>query len=92
MKSKAAQKSVVNYDEYIREKMGLDEEFAHRTCIKEIGKAIWFVNTGGNVIWMSVNVAGTGNMKPRIAARFADCIKEAAELADNFKYNGYVIR
>ena len=52
---------------------------------------IWFVNTGDNVIWLSLNVAGTGRMKPKEATRFAECIKVAAELADDFKYNGYVL-
>ena len=81
----------VKYDEYIKEVRRTEEELERRTCIKEIAKTIWFVNTGDNVIWLSLNVAGTGNMNPKVASRFADCIKEAAELAENFKYNGYVI-
>lgn len=81
----------VKYKEFIEEVRRTEEELERRTCIKEIGKTIWFVNAGDNVIWLTLNVGGTGNMLPTIATRFADCIKEAAELAKNFKYNGYVM-
>ena len=81
----------VNYSEFMAEVERTKEALERRTCVEDIGRIIWFVNTGDNVIHMSLNIAGTGKITPKVASRIADCIKEAAELAENFKYNGYVI-
>lgn len=81
----------VKYSDYVEEIERTKEKLEQRTCVKDVNRMIWFVNTGDNVIWLSLNVAGTGRMRPKEAIRFAECIKEAAELADNFKYNGYVL-
>ena len=81
----------VKYSDYIEEIERTKEKLERITCVKGIAQRIWFVNAGDNVIWLSLNVAGTGRMKPKEATRFAECIKVAAELADDFKYNGYVL-
>lgn len=67
--------------------------FSERTCVKGITGDIWFTERSARKepINLLINFACLGAVSPLVASRYADCIKEAAELAKSFKYNGYVI-
>ena len=83
----------VKYEEFHKEKRRIEKLLEERTRVKDIQNKIWFTyrSMGDTPIHIILNIAGTGDIEPLVASRFADCIKEAAELAKNFKYNGFMI-
>lgn len=84
---------VVSSREYEAEKRRMIEQFKERTRVKDIFDRVWFFNDSGvrEPVHMLVNFACLGAVEPIIASRYADCIKEAADIAKNFKYNGYIV-
>lgn len=83
----------VKYAEYIEEIENAKRLLLEKTCVKELTNEIWFTNRSGRKepIKLLVNFSCLGAIEPIIASRYADCIKEAAEIAKNFKYNGYIM-
>lgn len=83
----------VSYEEYTKELENAKRLLLERTCVKDVKDTIWFTNRSwhGEPINLFVNFACLGAVEPLVASRYADCIKEAAKIAKNFKYNGYVI-
>lgn len=83
---------IVSYQDYIKEKETLGVLLEKKTLVKDITTKIWFINLGNDSkIEIGLNVAGTGDISALVATRFAYCIEVAAELAKDFKYNGYMI-
>lgn len=84
----------VSYEEFREEIEKLRILLLERTCTKEIDGEIWFTtrNSHNEPINLLVNFCSLGAVSPLVASRYADCIKEAAEIAKNFKYNGYIVR
>jgi hypothetical protein len=85
---------VVSKREYEAEKLRMIEQLKERTCVKDIFNDVWFFNSNGvrEPVHMLVNFACLGAVEPIVASRYADCIKEAADIAKNFKYNGYIVK
>ena len=83
----------VSYTDYIEEIRRIEETLENRTCVKGIKDKISFTNRSGctEPIKLFVNFACLGAVEPIVASRYAYCIKEAAELAKSFKYNGYIL-
>ena len=50
----------VKYSDYIEEIERTKEKLERITCVKGIAQMIWFVNTGDNVIWLSLNGLAQG--------------------------------
>lgn len=72
-----------------RTKVYLEE----KTCVKGISSRIWIVNVGSDdKVEMGINVSGTGDVPSIYAKRFAHCIEEEANIAEQFKYNGYAVK
>lgn len=87
----------VNYDEY---RIALAELDAQIDEFRQNGSGCWsslspFVNKNGALfdnkpIEMQINWCACGNVDLDKAEQFADELKQAIELARNFKYNGYI--
>ena len=79
----------VNHSEY-REAYNELREFERR-----YDDIVSFSNLSGTFgdesIKIGVNWASIGAVSPDKALKFAEVIKQAVELAENFKYNGYMI-
>lgn len=87
---------IVSNREFQAEKHRMIEQLQERTCMKDICDYVWFVDTRGccsdDPVHFLVNFVCLGAVEPIRATRFADCIKEAADIAKNFKYNGYIVK
>lgn len=82
----------VSYQEYARELEKTKLQLEEKTCVKGISSRIWIVNIGkDDKIEMGINVSGTGDVPSIYAKRFAYCVEEAANIAEQFKYNGYAV-
>jgi hypothetical protein len=84
----------VSYEEYREEVEKLRILLFKRTSLKEFHGDIWFTqrSTHNEPINLLVNFCSLGAVTPLVASRYADYIKEAAEMAKNFKYNGYFLK
>lgn len=83
----------ISYQDYSQELENTKRKLEEQTCAAGISNQIWIVNVGTDEdIQMGVNVSGTGDMSAVCAKRFAGCIEIAADIAKNFKYNGYSLR
>ncbi len=83
----------VKYQDYSKELENTKRLLEEKTCVKGIYNQVWIVNVGTKgEIRMGVNVSGTGDMSVIYATRFAKCIEIAAEIAKDFKYNGYTFQ
>lgn len=83
----------VSYQEYARELEKAKAQLEEKTCVEGISSRIWIVNIGTDEkIKMGINVSGTGDVSYVYARRFAYCIEEAANIAEQFKYNGYSVK
>ncbi len=81
----------ISYREFWKARVEMQKQLEERTGFQGINDRIWFINLCDNDIEIALNLSATGDIKTTAAKRWADCIIEAANLAKNFKYNGYKI-
>lgn len=85
--------NAISYQDYSQELENIHKLFDKKACVTGISVFIQFVNIGNDEnINLGVKVADTGSITPAFAKRFAHCIEIAADIAENFKYNGYSIK
>ena len=66
-------------------------ELIKQTGEERINQDIWFVNNSSECVQIHIMLNEFRMMKSDEACQFAECITKAANLAKNFKYNGYQI-
>ena len=82
-----------DYRKAIKETQNELREFEKNSLPEEYGRCVevYVDDINGGVIESKVNWSGIGSVPADIANAYAFVLTKAAELAQNFKYNGFTV-